>query len=113
MTIVLNAVPTAATLAACQKAIGAEQTASRCKRCQRYVTPWQVTHDVNGCVTYDHISTCNATKHKVCSNTGMGRGSDNTIGSYCRFWLTQSEICKLVNSIHITTPDSMTALQQC
>jgi BTB/POZ domain len=85
MTIVLNAVPTAATLAACQKAIGAEQTASRCKRCQRYVTPWQVTHDVNGCVTYDYISTCNATKHKVCSNTGMGRGSG---------------ICKAVNNGH-------------
>jgi hypothetical protein len=85
MTDILNMIPTAATLAACQKAIDAEQSASRCKRCQRYVTPWQVTHDANGCVTYDHISTCSATKLKACSNIGTGRASGS---------------CKAVNNGH-------------
>jgi hypothetical protein len=75
MTDLLNVIPTAATLAACQKAIDAEQTASRCKRCQRYVTPWQVAHDANSCVTYDHVSSCRAAKQTACSDIGIGRGS--------------------------------------
>jgi BTB/POZ domain len=72
MTHVLNVIPTAAILTACQKAIKAEQTADRCKRCQLYVTPWQVAHDNNGCVTYEHKATCNAPKRKPCCNTGAG-----------------------------------------